>query len=392
VHRRYGYRGTRSDEEIEALGIALGSSFGFPPENARRWFELAGLDCVRVLLEGGRVVGGLVRVPMGQFFGGSRVPTMGIAGVGIDASARGTGAATAMMQREIRALHREGVALSTLHPATVPLYRRAGYEIAGGCHRAAAQARDLGGGRRALTVRRYQESDEDALRDLYRRFASRRDGWLDRGDYLWRRTRVRHDGQRAHGHVVLRGEAIEGYAFQQQNRTPDGYDIELTDLVYGSGEAASTLLAFLADHRSLAGEVTWTTAPDDAFLSLLSERHVRLGRYMPFMLRIVDAPRALAARGYPRHLRGRLDLALDDDVVADNRGRFVLSVEDGVGRVKPGGRGALKLDVRALAALYSGHHRASRLAEVSRLEGSASAIALADTLFAGPPPSVSDFF
>jgi predicted acetyltransferase len=72
-----------------------------------------------------------------------------------------------------------------------------------------------------------------------------------------------------------------------------------------------------------------------------------------------------------------VDIELEDELLAHNRGRFVLMVKDGQGSLSPGGRGRLALDIRELAAAFSGFYTSDdRLAAA----------------FAGTPPTLVDFF
>lgn len=385
---------TPKDEEgRRALAPILGAAFGFPSDDALVWLSKAGEDNVRVLVDDEVAVGGLIVIPMHQYFGGNAVPTAGVAGVAVPPTERGRGTATTMMTLLLRELRRAGTPLSTLYPATVSLYHRAGYGIAGGLHRAEIAARDITGGEAILTMRQAETRDERAIRKVYARYAQTRDGWLDRGPYVWRRTRAKHDGSLARGFVVERDGRIEGYVFYHQERTTDGeYDLQISDLAYASPDAARTLLAFLKQHKTLADRVRWACAPDDGILSLLGDRRHRVVLHFPWMLRIVDVAAALSQRGYPPAVSGRLSIEVTDDLLGANRGKYILDVEGGAGAARPGGRGILRLGIRALASLYTGHHRASRLAEMGELEGSRRAIELADVVFSGPAPSLGDFF
>ena len=80
------------------------------------------------------------------------------------------------------------------------------------------------------------------------------------------------------------------------------------------------------------------------------------------------------------------------DVLPANAGRYVLKVADGRGRVESGGRGELALDVRGLAALYSGFLAPSELVRCGLATGSAAALEAAATLFTGPHPWMRDGF
>ncbi len=113
---------------------------------------------------------------------------------------------------------------------------------------------------------------------------------------------------------------------------------------------------------------------------------------MRWMLRLVDVRAALEARGYPPGLTARLELEVDDDLLAGNRGRITLEVADGRGSVSDGGAGALKAHVRGLAPLYSGHLDAAALAAIGLVDGSAGALATASAIFAGPAPWMMEIF
>src|SRR5207237_6924934 len=96
------------------------------------WMQCIGGDNLRILRDGDARVGGLGIYRFGQWFGGRSVPCAGIAGVGIAPELRGRGLATQMMRRALLDLAQDGPPLSCLYPATLELYRRAGYEVAGG--------------------------------------------------------------------------------------------------------------------------------------------------------------------------------------------------------------------------------------------------------------------
>ncbi len=385
-----GY-GVASEAERGPLGEILHLAFGIS-NLADKWFKTAGFDNIRVLRSEDEVVGGLLLIPMGQYFGGRSVPMVGVAGVGVSTSARGRGLATELMQRTIREHHKQGMALSALYPATLPLYRRAGYEIAGGNWRISIQGRELPRAGRELQVRPYDKRDERQVRAVYSAQAKDRQGWLDRVDYLWQRTRREQEGNPARGHVLCNGRRIDGYVFYRQRRTETGYDLTITDLAARTPAAQRGLLTFLADHRSLAGEVRWFGGVDEPLLLALPEHCYCLRLHHHWMLRICHVENALQARGYPHGVELSLDLELSDDVVRRNSGKYRLSVSQGRAEVSRGGRGALKLDIRTLATLFSGHHGAQSLAASGRLQGSPATIANAATLFSSASPSLPDFF
>ncbi len=395
-----------------ALAPILGHAFAFPVEDAADWFLRAGHPNIRAIRKDGRVVGGLLVVPMGQYFGGRSVSTMGVAGVGIAPDARGSGAATEMMRALIREQHAAGVALSTLYPATVPLYRRAGYERAGVRREVRIDpVRCIpSGGRDAalhiskLRVSTIEREDDPEVRALYAEYAATQTGFLDRGPYVW--SRVFRPRKLVPQAIAVRSqERLEGYVVAA-HRTVDGGHIQtevvVSDLVAVTRRAAERILQILSDYRSLANVVRWSGGVPDVFSLLLPERHHAIADLDHWMLRIVDVERALAARGYPKPVSASLTIEVEDDLIPENHGTFELRVESGTATVRrsarSGGEGAvakalhMKATIRGLAALYSGYLPARTLRTAGLLEGGDETLAHADALFAGPTPSMRDMF
>lgn len=369
--------------ESPLYGRECAHAFGFPEADAPAWFERLGPENLRVC-EGGSC--GLAYIPMGQFWGGRSVPMTGIAGVVVAPERRGGGTATRMMREAVQELHAQGVALSALYPATVPLYQRAGYERAGARYVMELDLRDVPAFRTG-SLRRVEGPGDAEMRSVYAAYASSRNGFLDRGEYIWNRTwRTFHKGM-ASGFLVS-----GGYLALLHSKDYKGdMSVEVTDFVALNADAGRRVLGLLADYRSISARVTWHGAAPDLFLLLLPERRHEISVSEYWMLRIVDVVSALGSRGYgPFSLS--VDLEVSDDVVEANCGRWKVVVEDGLPRVERGGTGELALDVRALAMLYSGFLPCSTLVAAGVAAGSASAVERASALFAGAAPATADFF
>lgn len=380
------------DREMEAVSSLLAWSFAFPPERARGWLESQGLEHTRVLRTGKATVAALLEIPMGQFFGGWSVPTVGIAGVGVAPEHRGTGAGQALMRATVHELHQRSVALSTLYPSTQKLYRESGWEVAGGRYEIRIAPSLIRVRETAGKLRPMEPADRPAVERLFRASAIHVNGELDRAPYIWGRVLEPRD-KHARGFVVEDGGKLEGYAvlFEEDGEAPY-HALVATDLRAVTRRGALRLLSLLADHKTLARTVTWRGGPTHPCLHLLPERGYEVRLRDPWMVRICHVGRALGARGYPPGMRAQLHLDVKDDAVPKNGGRWVLDVSDGIGRAERGGRGRLKLDVRALAALYTGHLQAETLAIAGKLSGSARELAAASAVFAGPVPSMTDMF
>ena len=388
----------RTSADLEALAYQESLAFNTPYDSCVSWLR-ATRDHVRVVRAGREVVGGLVQYDMGLFLGGRSVRNIGIAGVAISPTARGRGAAKSLMASTLGELHDAGVAVSTLYPTTFTLYGRAGYAVAGHRYEYRLPLAGMGRIRASGELRRLDpKADADALARLYRRLAADRPGWLDRNEHIWQRVHNHPAGRDVHGYVLPADDgAIDGYVVYTLGavgRYP--YDLKVRDVQAAHPEAARRILALFSDCRTLARHAIWYGALDDPLLFAVPEVGTEISVAETWMLRIVDVRAAFAERGFPAAASTSLDLELTDDVLPGNAGRWLVEVADGEARATRADRDAgpdtLRMDIRALGSLYSGHLSARRLAAMRALEASPAALEQADRAFAAEPPSMPDYF
>ncbi|MGA9525281.1 MAG: GNAT family N-acetyltransferase [Myxococcaceae bacterium] len=389
-----GFGRPSGQDEVHRFAALLADAFGMNPADVPAALANAGNENIRLQREHGEIAGGLNFVHHGQFWGGRSVKMGGIAGVATAPHLRGMGTATRLMQSALRELRSLGYPLSALYASTQRLYRRVGYEQAGVRAELRGPVRELPSGERELPVRPLRLGDEDAVEALYAQVARTRNGWLDRGPYVWNRV-ANPRGTTTHAYLFGHGAKLEGYLFLGKTRPASGgvlYELKISDLQFRTERAARRILTFLADDASMASELSWFTAPDHPLQLLLPEQSIRVRVADVWMLRILDVPGALQARGWPQGVRGELHLELEDELLPDNAGRWVLDVSGGEAHVRRGGEGHLRCNIRALASLYSGGRSASELASLGLVSETASAIEVADALFAARAPSMPDSF
>jgi predicted acetyltransferase len=380
----------QTDADLDAFAAMMGWAFGPAPAEARAWLERGGLENARIARLAAKPVGGLLEIPMGQWFGGRSVPMLGLAGVAVAPEARGQRVAWKLVTHALREARERGFALSTLYPATVTLYRACGYELAGTRMLYRTELRQLPVVKAELEVVTIAEEDTSTVESLYAGMARERTGYLDRGRYVWQRVRA-PNRKPANGFAVRGAQGIEGYAYLSRRGTEEAPELALSDFVATTPDAAKRLLTLCADHRSTVKSLAFHGGLAEPALLLLPERvfHVELSEH--WMLRVNDVARALTARGYSE-LGARLDFEISDDVLPENSGRYRVEFAEGRASVTPGGDGNVRLDVRALAALYSGFLSPFELLRCGRLSAAASELRCLQALFAGPPPAMPDFF
>jgi predicted acetyltransferase len=386
--------------ELDALGDHLSHAFGFPPKDYVAWFERAKPENVRVVRHGARVVAGLLEIPMGQFFGGRSVSTMGVAGVGVAPAERGRNIAARMMIAMLREAKARGFALSTLYPASLTLYRRAGYERAGARFVVTLDPRSVELPRvPAVTIAEVEPPPflpPDEIVALYTKLARRSHGFLDRGPYVWSRVTTPR-GLSPKLFTVSHDGVLEGYlAVAHVGGSMDPSKVTVTDLAATTPRAANAILRMLVEYRSLAGSVQWGGGPSDLFMSLLPERHGSVELESSWMIRVLDVARAMEARGWPAEGRGTILFELTDASMPENSGRYAVTLAGGRARVAVDGSAGqdarVTLTERGLAALYTGYVAPHVLAELGWLEADEEGIARLEAWFAGPLPTLRDHF
>lgn len=389
-HQHYEVGIPTTSRQVQALGQVLTQCFNVSADHWQTYARQLGQENLKVICHGDAVLGGLGIYPMGQWFGGQRIPMHGIAGVGIAPEYRGAGVARTLMTETVKTLHQQGVPLATLYASTSQLYRSVGFEQAGTYCLYHLPTQSLMLKDRSLPVTAIDPSDLAVLTELYEQRAQQTNGNLDRHPAIW--EQMLEDDTPIYTYLIGEQAHPEGYVIFTHQVDSGCYNINIYDWVWLTPAAGQRLWTFFADHRSLAKDIQLYGAPVDPLQLFLAEQTYQVKKTERWLMRIVDLPRALTLRGYPPALEAELHLQVDDPLVSANSGQFVLQVSEGQGQVRTGGRGDLKLNIRGLAPLYSSLLTAQELNLLGAVDGSREVLALATTLFSGPQPWLSDHF
>ncbi|HEY0737057.1 MAG TPA: GNAT family N-acetyltransferase [Herpetosiphonaceae bacterium] len=387
--------GVPQPEQHEELNRLLTAALHIPAPSMVNWIEGLGQENMRLVQRDQRVVAGLGLIHMGQWFGGRRVPMAGVTAVGVAPDQRGGGVGSLLMRGMLEELHGQGVALSTLYPATLSFYRkfdylRAGYRLTYELPLATIDVDERDGELVPITPEHYPD-----LKRLYEERARQSAGNLDRPDWMWQ-ARLEPKDSPAFRFLVVNEGRLEGYViFTQSTRSEP---LQVADLCALTPTAGRRLLTLFAGYRTMVEHVVWSGGIFDPLLYLLGENlvagraKVRITRPLEWMLRIVDVGAALSQRGYPAGLNAEIHLDLHDPLLPGNNGRWVLHVADGQGSVEAGGTGRVVLGVAELAAIYSGFMAPSELRAIGAIRGSDEDLALLGAVFSGPQPWIGDMF
>ena len=297
-----------------------------------------------------------------QWWHGRVVRMAGVGGVRVAPEARGRGIGTALMTELLRVIADRGYPLSVLYPATAPIYRSLGWELAGGFYQARVPTRSLA----ALPSADFPAGPPPALR---------RAGPGDADQVLAVIDAV-HESARHCGPATRDAGSVRRWWLDDENvfcyLAPDGFlaygwhgghrEILVQRSVAGSAETTRAIWSVVSSHASMAGRVRAVVIPDDPVGWLTREPDVEVERE-PWMLRVVDAAAAIAGRGFPAAADLAVGLQIGDAARPGNAGQWTLEIGGGQGCLRPGAarpsgpgspRGPVRLGARGCAALYAG--------------------------------------
>jgi predicted acetyltransferase len=356
-----------------------------------RWERLLEPDRTLVLRDHGRVVAGCGIFSRRLAVPGGEVPLAGVTLVGVRPTHRRRGLLTTLMRGQLADIHETGrEAVAALWASESVIYGRFGYGFA---TQAALIAVDTRTARlRApsdLQVDLLAPADAlDAMRPVYEELRSRLPGMLDR-DGLWWDDRLRDHESDRNGAQPLRAAVTDGayalYAVKPKFATdrPAG-EVDVREVVATAPEGRAAIWGYLLG-LDLTVRLEWDLAPADEPLPHMvanaQDVSVRVGDGL--WVRLVDVPRALAARSYREPFEVVLEVA--DEVCPWNAGRWAVRWDGETATcARTATPAGLELGAPELGAAYLGGTTLDQLARAGRVrELRTGALAAASRAFQG---------
>lgn len=395
-------RAVRPDDDPGALLELNERSFGPKSPDVRdQWWQavarlVAQGRCLGAFAEG-RLVGVALYHDMRQWWYGRAVPMAGVASVAVAPEHRGRGIARRLMADLLAEMVRRGYPISALFPATMSMYRSLGWELAGARETAEIPARslsplappDLPPEAGPVVLKRAEPGDAAAVNSVIGRV---HEAARDCGPITWDEATVRQWLGDRDLYVYLSHDGFLIYHWHDGN---DAVFVEGAEAM-----SAATVRAFwshVGSHASIAEKVYARVGAADAFWWLTRERDADVTHRSLWMLRVVDAPAAIAARGFPAATSLSVPLDLADGARPENSGRWELTVAEGKGSLSPlasppAAGPPLALGPRGLAALYAGTPVATLRRAALASGGSPEGDAALDAAFGGATAYMLDSF
>ncbi|RWB73240.1 MULTISPECIES: GNAT family N-acetyltransferase [unclassified Mesorhizobium] len=366
-------------KDVADVASLLSWAFGFSKARSQEYIANIGIETLRLMRdEGGRpvVCAGLLQTA--HIFHGKAVQAANIMHVAIAPERRGQGIAVPFVDALCDEARSKGAAIATLFASTRPVYRKAGFELAG--HEIVYEAATAAFPSASRLAFDRVELDDPRLAGAYDAKTRGESGLLARAAAHW--NELRRAPTDALAAYLAEGEVA--YLILDMG---DKTCLVVRDWFAASPEAAQGLLSFLARFRSVYPAVRWHGAPQDDLVAAMPDKGWRLARQEEWLLRVLHPATALRQRGYH----------VDQAKLALHIGHAALEIEirQGVAAVREGcdaSGPAVRVDPPAFVQLFTGFRSGSKLAQYGLVAGDSADIRRCDQLFAGPPPWVAEHF
>ncbi|WP_242653789.1 GNAT family N-acetyltransferase [Klenkia soli] len=347
---------------------------------------------------GGRLVGKVTDHEERSWWGGRQVPSAHVSGVAVAPEVRGGGVARRLLTTALAAARDRGAAVSALYPTVSAAYRSLGYSVTGLLGSAVLDTAALPVLRapEGVVLRAGTPADRPAVVDLYEQIARGFDGPLTRRGGRWelppRDEQPLGDGVDLLTLAEQDGVVTGALAYERGRGYDASAGLDVSDLLATTPAAARALVDVLAGWRTVTRTVDVPVLLGDAVSAVLPlERATARGTHV-FMHRLVDVERAVAARGWPAHVRGSVRFSVVDDAAPWNSGSWQLELDAGEGRLTRTTEDAdLVLGPQGLALLWTGAGRGHGAATAGLVTGPGDPAGL-DLLACGQAPQLVDYF
>ncbi len=342
---------------------------------------------VYVVEEEGEIRATAAVLPLEVFFEGRTVSMGGIAAVATHPAYRRRGYAGDLMQAALRGMRERNVHLSMLHPFAHSYYRRYGWELATEAISYDLKPTELPTSPEQKHLRAYRGRDLPRMMTLLEEWASKHPLFVRRSEGRWRQIFAREEQEATVYDVEGR---VEGYLLYTQEADGDSppRTLVLSELVAATPEARRALISFAAAFDPTEFAVKYSVPRGEPLHPHLPSSFINARIEPGFMLRLVSVKGALGLLDLHAGLDIPLIIEVEDDVIPENAGEYVI-----------GGNGVVRdadveervaLDVRQLAQLYAGYLSARQLLHQGKLRpNSAKALELLERFFPPSDPYVS---
>lgn len=323
----------------------------------------------------------------------------GVTGVATYPEYSNLGLMNDLMIKSIENMKKEGQTISVLYPYSIPFYRRKGWEIIS--DKMSFTIKDTQLPKTMTSKGRVERvsTDSDDLKELYNKFSYARHGALIRGDLEWEEywrwevddtivALYYNDKNEAEGYLVY---VIENDVFH------------IKEMVYINFEARLGLWNYISAHFSMVDEVKGYNYTNEPIAFLLEDSEIKETIRPYIMARITDVKGFINNYPFLRKPKNKkINLIIKDDMAKWNNASFMIYWNEDKQTVckriskeykrNSKDRYIIKMDIKTLTTMLMSYKSPSYLYKIGRIEATANAIKLLESIIPKEQVYFSDYF
>ncbi|MEI0530853.1 GNAT family N-acetyltransferase [Brachyspira pilosicoli] len=349
--------------------------------------------------DGQKLASQIAVYPMKMNIHGVIYKMAGITGVATYPEYSNLGLMNDLMIKSIENMKKEGQTISVLYPYSIPFYRRKGWEIISDKMSFTIKDTQLP---KTMTSKGRVERvsiDSDDLKELYNKFSYTRHGALIRGDLEWEEywrwevddtivALYYNDKNEAEGYLVY---VIENDVFH------------IKEMIYLNFEARLGLWNYISAHFSMVDEVKGYNYTNEPIAFLLEDSEIKETIRPYIMARITDVKGFINNYPFLRKPKNKkINLIIKDDMAKWNNASFMIYWNEDKDTVckritkeykrNSKDRYIIKMDIKTLTTMLMSYKSPSYLYRIGRIESTANAIKLLESIIPKEQVYFSDYF
>lgn len=349
--------------------------------------------------DGQKLASQIAVYPMKMNIHGVIYKMAGVTGVATYPEYSNLGLMNDLMIKSIENMKKEWQTISVLYPYSIPFYRRKGWEIIS--DKMSFTIKDTQLPKTMTSKGRVERvsTDSDDLKELYNKFSYARHGALIRGDLEWEEywrwevddtivALYYNDKNEAEGYLVY---VIENDVFH------------IKEMVYINFEARLGLWNYISAHFSMVDEVKGYNYTNEPIAFLLEDSEIKETIRPYIMARITDVKGFINNYPFLRKPKNKkINLIIKDDMAKWNNASFMIYWNEDKQTVckriskeykrNSKDRYIIKMDIKTLTTMLMSYKSPSYLYKIGRIEATANAIKLLESIIPKEQVYFSDYF
>ncbi|MGQ8875732.1 GNAT family N-acetyltransferase [Paenibacillus sp. TSA_86.1] len=327
----------------------------------------------------GQVGAKLQIIPFQTYIHGRSFEMGGIAGVATWPEYRRKGWVAGLLQYALEEMNRNKQSISFLHPFSFSFYRKYGWETYVEYKKYKLSTSELPAKKPTPGTIKRGNPELAVLKQVYETYAARYNGSLNRDDAWWENSVYIKKGSKR---AVYYDEADvpQGYVLYEVKDSK----FTIGEMIHLNEEARQGLWTFIANHDSMINEVTLQAPASDMLAFQLDNPRIQQEVVPYFMARIVSVEQFISQ--YPFASQDspvQIWLEVEDAYAPWNEGVWELNVAmNGTASIWKTAESEredqldqpIRLNIQSLTAVLMGYRRPAEMAQIGRMEGSATAV------------------